>query len=150
MRAFRRRFRRWRHRRRTATSAMTARRSAGSWSKARRMVARVEVSPGGRDTRYIVTNLNGGRGKASISTRKSTLPAVRPGTTSRGGRPTLPRTERHARRPVPIKCASPHAAWLCLLTLVEPPRGLPKALAMVACPVRYPVAASGQAGGNHR
>ncbi|HKK56669.1 IS1380 family transposase [Marinobacter sp.] len=37
--------------------------AAGSWSKARRVVARVEVSSRGRDTRYIVTNLMGLRGK---------------------------------------------------------------------------------------
>lgn len=37
--------------------------AAGSWSKARRVVARVDVSSQGRDTRYIVTNLDGGRGK---------------------------------------------------------------------------------------
>lgn len=37
--------------------------AAGAWSKARRVVARVEVSSRGRDTRYIVTNLDGGRGK---------------------------------------------------------------------------------------
>ena len=37
--------------------------AAGSWSKARRVVARVEVSSRGRDTRYIVTNPDGGRGK---------------------------------------------------------------------------------------
>jgi hypothetical protein len=37
--------------------------AAGSWSKARRVVARVEVSSQGRDTRYIVTNLEGGRSK---------------------------------------------------------------------------------------
>ncbi|MCI2394468.1 IS1380 family transposase, partial [Aliiroseovarius sp. N1F302] len=37
--------------------------AARSWSKKRRVVARVEVSPNGRDTRYIVTNLEGGRGK---------------------------------------------------------------------------------------
>ena len=37
--------------------------AAGSWSKARRVVARVEVSSRGRDTRYIVTNLDAGRGK---------------------------------------------------------------------------------------
>jgi len=37
--------------------------AAGSWSKPRRVVARVEVGPRGRDTRYIVTNLDGGRGK---------------------------------------------------------------------------------------
>jgi len=37
--------------------------AAGSWSKLRRVVARVEVSSRGRDTRYIVTNLDGGRGK---------------------------------------------------------------------------------------
>lgn len=37
--------------------------AAGSWSKPRRVVARVEVSSRGRDTSYIVTNLDGGRGK---------------------------------------------------------------------------------------
>lgn len=37
--------------------------AAGSWSKPRRVIARVEVGPMGRDTRYIVTNLEGGRGK---------------------------------------------------------------------------------------
>lgn len=36
---------------------------ARSWSKKRRVIARVEVGPLGRDTRYIVTNLDGGRGK---------------------------------------------------------------------------------------
>ena len=36
---------------------------AGSWSKPRRVVAHVEVSSRGRDTRYIVTNLDGGRDK---------------------------------------------------------------------------------------
>ena len=35
----------------------------GAWSKMRRVIARVEVGPLGRDTRYIVTNLKGGRGK---------------------------------------------------------------------------------------
>jgi len=37
--------------------------AARSRSKPRRVIARVEVSPRGRDTRYIVTNLKGGRGK---------------------------------------------------------------------------------------
>ncbi len=37
--------------------------AARSWSKPRRVIARVEVSPRGRDTRDIVTNLEGGRGK---------------------------------------------------------------------------------------
>jgi hypothetical protein len=37
--------------------------AARSWSKPRRVIARVEVGPMGRDTRYIVTNLEGGRGK---------------------------------------------------------------------------------------
>ena len=37
--------------------------AARSWSKPRRVIARVEVGPKGRDTRYIVTNLEGGRGK---------------------------------------------------------------------------------------
>ncbi len=37
--------------------------AAGSWSKERRVIARVEVSERGRDTRYIVTNLEGRRSK---------------------------------------------------------------------------------------
>lgn len=37
--------------------------AAGTWSKARRVIARVEVGPLGRDARYIVTNLQGRRGK---------------------------------------------------------------------------------------
>ena len=37
--------------------------AARSWSTERRVIARVEVGPMGRDTRYIVTNLEGGRGK---------------------------------------------------------------------------------------
>ena len=37
--------------------------AARSWSKERRVIARVEVGPMGRDTRYILTNLTGGRGK---------------------------------------------------------------------------------------
>ena len=37
--------------------------AARSWSKPRRVIARVELGPMGRDTRYIVTNLEGGRGK---------------------------------------------------------------------------------------
>lgn len=36
---------------------------ARSWSRSRRVIARVEVGPRGRDTRYIVTNLEDGRGK---------------------------------------------------------------------------------------
>ena len=37
--------------------------AARSWSKTRRVIARVEVGPLGRDTRFIVTNLEGPRGK---------------------------------------------------------------------------------------
>jgi len=37
--------------------------AARSWSKERRVIARVEVGPMGRDTRFIVTNLTGPRGK---------------------------------------------------------------------------------------
>ncbi|EDM69903.1 transposase, IS4 [Roseobacter sp. AzwK-3b] len=37
--------------------------AARSWSKERRVIARVEVSSMGRDTRFIVTNLMGPRGK---------------------------------------------------------------------------------------
>lgn len=37
--------------------------AARSWSKERRVIARVEVGPLGRDTRFIVTNLMGPRGK---------------------------------------------------------------------------------------
>jgi hypothetical protein len=40
--------------------------AAGSWSKPRRAVARVEVSSRGRDTRYIVTNLDGVRGDCDV------------------------------------------------------------------------------------
>lgn len=45
--------------RRFKTFSYTAR----SWSKTGRVIARVEVRSKGRDTRYIVTNLEGGRGK---------------------------------------------------------------------------------------
>lgn len=38
--------------------------AAASWSRAERMIARTEVGPQGRDTRFIVTSLTGGRGKA--------------------------------------------------------------------------------------
>jgi len=37
--------------------------AAGSWSRVERVIARVEVGPLGADTRYIVTNLEGGRPK---------------------------------------------------------------------------------------
>ena len=37
--------------------------AARSWSKERRVIARVEVGPLGRDTRFVVTNLMGPRGK---------------------------------------------------------------------------------------
>ena len=38
--------------------------AAASWSRVERIIARVEVGPLGRDTRFIVTSLTGGRGKA--------------------------------------------------------------------------------------
>jgi hypothetical protein len=37
--------------------------AAGSWSRVERIIARVEAGPGGSDTRFIVTNLEGGRPK---------------------------------------------------------------------------------------
>jgi len=37
--------------------------AAGSWTRVERIIARVEVGPQGADTRYIVTNLEGGRPK---------------------------------------------------------------------------------------
>jgi hypothetical protein len=37
---------------------------AASWSRTERIIARVEVGPQGADTRFIVTNLEGGRAKA--------------------------------------------------------------------------------------
>jgi len=37
---------------------------AGSWSRVERIIARVEVGSQGADTRFIVTNLTGGRAKA--------------------------------------------------------------------------------------
>ena len=77
--------------------------AARSWSKPRRVIARVEVSPKGRDTRYIVTNLEGGR--ANIFMKKSTPPEARPKTTSKPGRPISPLTGHRARKPTPIRCA---------------------------------------------
>jgi len=38
--------------------------AAASWTRVERIIARVEVGPLGRDTRFIVTNLTGGRAKA--------------------------------------------------------------------------------------
>jgi len=37
---------------------------AASWSRTERIIARVEVGPQGADTRFIVTNLKGGRARA--------------------------------------------------------------------------------------
>jgi hypothetical protein len=37
--------------------------AAGSWSRVERIIARVEAGPAGTDTRFIVTNLEGGRAK---------------------------------------------------------------------------------------
>ena len=37
---------------------------AASWTRAERIIARTEVGPQGKDTRFIVTSLTGGRGKA--------------------------------------------------------------------------------------
>jgi Transposase DDE domain group 1 len=37
--------------------------AAGSWSRVERIIARVEAGPEGTDTRFIVTNLEGGRAK---------------------------------------------------------------------------------------
>ena len=37
--------------------------AAGSWSRTKRLIARVEAGPEGTDTRFIVTNLEGGRPK---------------------------------------------------------------------------------------
>ena len=79
--------------------------AARSWSKARRVIARVEVGPLGRDTRYIVTNLDW-VDVASIFTKRSTLPGDRPKTTSRAGRGISPPIARPARRPAPTRCGS--------------------------------------------
>ena len=38
--------------------------AAASWSRTERIIARVEVGPQCADTRFIVTNLEGGRAKA--------------------------------------------------------------------------------------
>jgi hypothetical protein len=37
--------------------------AAGSWSRVERIIARVEAGPEGTDTRFIVTNLEGGRAR---------------------------------------------------------------------------------------
>jgi hypothetical protein len=67
---------------------------AGSWSRVERIIARVEVGSQAADTRFIVTNLTGGRPRRS--TRTSTAGAARPKTTSSPGRRILPPTGRPA------------------------------------------------------
>ncbi|WP_281032647.1 transposase [Phyllobacterium salinisoli] len=61
---------------------------AASWSRAERIIARVEVGAQGADTRFIVTNLAGGRPRRSA--RISTVGAARPRTTSNPGRRIWP------------------------------------------------------------
>jgi hypothetical protein len=67
---------------------------AASWSRVERIIARVEVSAQGTDSRFVVTNLTDGA--RAGSTRTSTAGAARPRTTSRRGSATSPPTAPHA------------------------------------------------------
>jgi len=69
---------------------------AASWSRTERIIARVEVGPQGADTRFIVTNLEGGRAKAlyeGVYCRRGMAENHDPN----HGRRTLPPTARRAR-----------------------------------------------------
>jgi hypothetical protein len=63
--------------------------AAKTWTTERRVIARVEASDRGTDSRFVVTNLAGTRGG---SMRSSTAPAVRRRTWSRRTSSTSPRT----------------------------------------------------------
>src|SRR5271166_416451 len=52
-----------RHRRAARCGALQFHDAAGSWSRVERIIARVEAGAAGTDTRFIVTNLEGGRPK---------------------------------------------------------------------------------------
>jgi hypothetical protein len=53
--------------------------AAKSWTVERRIIARIEAGPGGTDTRFVVTNLEGGRAQHLPGTSMS-------GSIARGGR----------------------------------------------------------------
>ena len=78
--------------------------AARSWSKTRRVIT------GSRSVPWAATPATSSpisrAAAASISMKRSTLPGVRPRTTSKAGRPTSPPTARPARRPAPIRCGS--------------------------------------------
>ena len=78
--------------------------AAGSWSRVERIIARVEAGAEGTDTRFIVTNLEGGRAKPLMS--GSTARAVRRKTISRRGRTISPPTAPPAMRLRPTSFAS--------------------------------------------
>ena len=77
--------------------------AAGSWSRVERIIARVEAGPAGTDTRFIVTNLEGGRAKHLYE--RLYCARGRPRTTSRHGRTTSPLTALPAMRPRPTSSA---------------------------------------------
>jgi hypothetical protein len=135
--------------------------AARSWSKPRRVIARVEVGPMGRDTRYIVTNLMGGRGKHlyeklysargqaenHIKAWKAHLASDRT-SCSKANANQMRVRRAYAAPPGPRSRLT--AARLCLLDLVDVTRGLPKEIPVAPRPVRHAAAASRQAGRNHR
>ena len=81
--------------------------AAHSWSRVERIIARVEAGPEGTDTRFIVTNLEGGRAKHLY--KGSTARAAGRRTTSRRGKPPrcrpnlLPRGRGQPVPPVPAR-----------------------------------------------
>ena len=135
--------------------------AAGSWPKARRVVARVEVSSRGRDTRYIVTNLNGVRGKhlyeKLYSARGQAENHIKPWKTHLAAdRTSCSKAQANQMRVRRAYAAPPGprsrltATWLRLLDLVDPPRGLPEAFPVAPRPVRHAAPAPRQARCRHR
>ncbi len=135
--------------------------AARSWSKPRRVIARVEVGPMGRDTRYIVTNLEGGRGKhlyeKLYSARGQAENHIKAWKTHLASdRTSCSKANANQMRVRPAYAAPPGprsgltAARLRLLALVEIARGLPEAFTVAPRPVRHTAAAPRQAGRHHR
>lgn len=73
--------------------------AANTWSRVRRIVARIAAGGDGTDVRFIVTSLGHGSGRRS--TRTSTAGAARRKTISRPGKPIPPPTAPRVPRPPP-------------------------------------------------
>jgi hypothetical protein len=76
---------------------------AASWDRVERIIARVEAGPQGVDTRFIVTSLDGVRGRTVYQDIYCGRGRLR--TTSRPGRPISPPTAPPVVAPPPTRCA---------------------------------------------